>query len=42
LLRGTPSWILFNENNEIIDQWFGHKDQKEVEAIIEEAIHAVK
>ena len=38
-LQGTPSWILFEGNSNILAQWFGHKSEAEVDAII---IHALK
>lgn len=30
-LRGTPSFILFNADNEILEQWFGHVSQEIIE-----------
>lgn len=31
---GTPSWVIFDENLEILTQWFGHKSAEETEWII--------
>jgi len=33
-LRGTPSVVIFNDQYEILDQWFGHKYYEEITAII--------
>lgn len=33
-LRGIPSFILFNENYEILKHWFGHKQPEEMENIL--------
>ncbi|NEQ51645.1 MAG: hypothetical protein F6K11_16150 [Leptolyngbya sp. SIO3F4] len=33
-LQGTPSWILFDKDSTILAQWFGHKSETEVNAII--------
>lgn len=33
-LRGTPSFILFNENYEILKHWFGHKQPEEIESML--------
>ncbi|MEO0406976.1 MAG: hypothetical protein AAF289_06460 [Cyanobacteria bacterium P01_A01_bin.135] len=37
-LRGTPSWILFDERSMILAQWFGHKPESEVEAILHQSL----
>jgi hypothetical protein len=34
-LRGTPSWILFNEKQEILAQWLGHQSIEKVQKIID-------
>lgn len=34
---GTPTWVLFDENLEILAQWFGHKSAEETEWIIKSA-----
>lgn len=34
-LRGTPSCILFNDNYDIIEEWFGHKELNEIYDIID-------
>ncbi len=31
-MRGTPSWVLFRRDGELLDHWFGHR---EAEAVIE-------
>lgn len=36
--QGTPSWVLFDKNYNIIDQWFGHRDYKEFDLIISKAL----
>ncbi len=33
-LQGTPSWILFDKSLTILEQWFGHKSESEVESIL--------
>lgn len=33
-LQGTPSWILFDGESTILAQWFGHKSENEVNAMI--------
>jgi hemoglobin-like flavoprotein len=33
-LQGTPSWILFDQSLTILAQWFGHKSESDVEAIL--------
>ena len=33
-LRGTPSYILFNKELTILEQWFGHKDLVEVNELL--------
>ena len=38
-LKGTPSFILFNESYEIIDQWFGHKKLEDIEQLLDEWIN---
>ena len=40
-LQGTPSWILFDGDSNILTQWFGHKSETEVSAIIANAIDSV-
>ena len=39
-LKGTPSWILFDESLTILTQWFGHKPESEVEKILNQALGA--
>lgn len=39
-LSGTPSWILFDGDSNILTQWFGHKSETEVDAIITRALAA--
>jgi hypothetical protein len=34
-LRGTPSWILFNEKQEILAQWLGHQSIEKVQKIVD-------
>ncbi|GJM28788.1 MAG: hypothetical protein DHS20C17_14230 [Cyclobacteriaceae bacterium] len=36
LLRGTPSFILFNQRMEILFQWFGHMDSNSIETKLDE------
>ncbi len=36
--RGTPSFVIFDNNYKIITQWFGHKTESEVFATIESLI----
>lgn len=36
-LRGTPSWILFDANQTILAEWFGHCTLTEVEHRLQEA-----
>jgi hypothetical protein len=37
-LRGTPSFILFNSELEILKEWFGHVDEEEIKQIINKLI----
>ncbi|MGK7911794.1 MAG: hypothetical protein AB4050_10000 [Synechococcus sp.] len=37
-LRGTPSWILFDESSKILAQWFGHKSESDVDLIMRQAL----
>lgn len=32
---GTPTWVIFDENYQILAQWFGHKSLEETKWIIE-------
>lgn len=32
--QGTPSWVLFDGDSNILAQWFGHKSEAEVMALI--------
>ena len=34
-LQGTPSWILFDGHSNILAQWFGHKSEAEIVAMID-------
>lgn len=34
-LNGTPSWILFDSQYSILESWFGHKSDSDIESIIE-------
>lgn len=36
--RGTPTFVIFNKEYDILDTWFGHKPLKEVEMIIDKWI----
>ncbi|MEM9484651.1 MAG: hypothetical protein AAGA83_13280 [Cyanobacteria bacterium P01_F01_bin.116] len=40
-LQGTPSWILFDGAFNILAQWFGHKSEAEVDAILLHALESV-
>ncbi|MEM7548440.1 MAG: hypothetical protein AAF363_02115 [Bacteroidota bacterium] len=33
-LRGTPSFIIFNDQYEVLSKWFGHKEPREIEELI--------
>lgn len=33
-MQGTPSWYLFNQELDVLDSWFGHKDPDWVESTI--------
>ncbi len=33
-MRGTPSFVLFNDSYEILDQWFGHKKPEEIQTLL--------
>ncbi len=37
-LRGTPSWILFDQEYNILGQWFGHEAHGEIEEQINQVI----
>lgn len=30
MLNGTPSWIMFNKDMEVLDQWFGHRKEEDI------------
>ena len=34
-LRGTPSFILFNDQYEILEQWFGHREIEEIQKTLD-------
>ncbi len=36
--QGTPSWVLFDDQMEIVDQWFGHRPLAWVESLVESAM----
>lgn len=38
-MRGTPSCLLFNENLVLLDEWFGHKEEADIAAIVEHWLH---
>lgn len=33
-LTGTPSWVLFDQDRNMLSSWFGHKSQEEVESML--------
>lgn len=37
-LPGTPTWLLFDSNFIILEKWFGHKSDVEVEAILTQSL----
>lgn len=37
-LRGTPSWILFDQDYNILTEWFGHRSETAVESLVVEAM----
>lgn len=36
VMQGTPTWILFDKELDILYSWFGHKSEEEVEGILDE------
>ena len=36
--RGTPTFVIFNQEYDILDSWFGHKPMEDVTSIIEQWI----
>ena len=34
-MRGTPSFLLFDENRVLLDEWFGHKGEREIATVVE-------
>lgn len=34
-LQGTPSWFIFDDQLNVLDSWFGHKEEKWVQSVIE-------
>lgn len=36
--RGTPTFVIFNKEYDILDSWFGHKPFKEIETLIDKWI----
>ena len=34
-LQGTPSWFIFDDQLNVLDSWFGHKEEKWVRSVIE-------
>ncbi len=38
-LQGTPSWILFDAEFNILSEWFGHQPEETVEQMIEQTIN---
>ena len=39
-LQGTPSWLLFDGDSKILAQWFGHRAEAEVEAMLTQVLAA--
>lgn len=37
-LQGTPSWFIFDEHLNVLDSWFGHKDEQWVRSVIERCL----
>ena len=33
-LQGTPSWFIFDDQLNVLDSWFGHKEEKWVQSVI--------
>lgn len=38
MLNGTPSWIMFNKDMEVLEQWFGHRKEEDVISILQKHI----
>jgi hypothetical protein len=34
-MRGTPTWVLVNKTNEVLETWVGHKTEEEVRSLIQ-------
>ena len=41
-LPGTPTWILCDHNGKVLDRWFGHKANAEVEKILHRYLESPK
>ncbi|WP_299489161.1 hypothetical protein [Acaryochloris sp. IP29b_bin.137] len=33
-LSGTPSWVLFDQERNVLSSWFGHRSEEEVESML--------
>ena len=33
-LPGTPSWVLFDQDRNVLSSWFGHRPEEEVESLL--------
>ncbi len=40
-LQGTPSWLLFDDRQTVLERWFGHKPEPEVIAVVDRALEAL-
>lgn len=38
-MRGTPSFLLFDQDLVLLDEWFGHKAEGDIAAIVEKRLH---
>lgn len=40
-LRGTPSWIVFDNHDQILAEWFGHRQPEEVTTLLAQLLQDV-
>ena len=42
LMRGTPTWVIFDKDMNILEHWFGHRDKEVVFKILDKRLISVK
>ena len=42
LMRGTPTWVIFDKEMNILEHWFGHKDKDDVFQMLDRHLENVR